>query len=171
MRTPPRPPVRAVVYFLSVVLLSLPLLLLGCGVAPESQLPAMPWKRVVRESDGQLHDLALAGMVCKYAMTTDTCEPRCYPQEPLFRACGTDDGLEYWYTAQGFLRQLTYGAIVTRVDTACGDSTYELVKLVPNQRPERAHDCVNERFDISPSLHDRNWYRAAKAPLPAAPLE
>jgi len=172
MKTPPRPTVRVAVYAISLAILTVPLLiLLGCGGGPEAALPQMPWQRVVRESDGLLHDRALAGMVCRYAMTTDTCEQRCYPIEPLFRACGTDDGLEYWYTAQGFLRQLTYGAIPTRVDTACGDTTYQLVKLVPQQRPERAHDCTDPRFDISPSLHDRNWYRTKAPPFPAAPPE
>ncbi len=173
MRASPR--TRIAVYATALALLTTPLLLfLGCGGVSPGSTPSLqdpsqpaPPSRLVRESDGLLHDRALAGTVCAFATETGTCKSKCFPIEPLFKACG-GDGQEYWFTKQYLLTKFSYGAILTRTDVDCGGAnTYQLVKLVPN-KPETAHDCADVRFDLGPSLNDRNWYFARPSPYPAA---
>jgi len=126
--------------------------------------------RLVVETDGLLHDRLMGGQVCKFLPTTGTCEKRCYPPEPTFRACG-GDGIEYLYTRQYLTRVQTWGINRTRQDPACGgDETVTLVKLV-QQTPEWAHPCDSPGEYSQSTLTDRIWYVARPPELEPATVK
>ncbi len=137
----------------------------SCGDAspngPPPDLPAdmaEPYigPRLTRDANREIHDKKLGGQICEYKMATGTCEMRCFPKQPFFKACG-DDGKVYWYTAVGVIEILGFGTEVTRMDAACGgQTTYKLV-AVTAKKPAMATNC-DTGMDISPSLPDRHWY-------------